>query len=418
MYKKKIKKSSYIPKEYNLVFPKDRNSLKNSSGLFTLDGIEQLQVNANKMRKSRNRVNANRIVAEYYENYFSNLDPENRRANNVRNCFTHAWVDYYRLCAVKDIKTVNLCHDKFCVNCQDQLSQHRYSKYKPVLDEYSKDYDIYHVVFTVPNCSDVLLKHTLDKMYNKFAYLIRFFQGTKKIKNLDFSQYGFAGAIRSLEIGVKEIGFLAEMHPHFHCLFLLKKNFKNVGSNVNIYSYTKSQIKGDRRGSKKIIYFSDFEILLQKIWFLLFNDLKVNKKNIEELELGYSCYAKKVKPGIYHDIFKYSMKGMFDPKTTQFLFSESTFVYLLEATKRKKVIQGYGLLNKYSFLSEEEEQELDDYYNQRIIALKQIENPMDVYLGIHDLIKDIEAGTHIRFISKNSLRAKIDTFAGESNIEV
>ena len=204
-------------------FSNSIEGLKHQTGEFTFDGLDKLKVNSEKMSKARKRVNANRIVAEFYKRYYADLGKASKRPDSIENCFTHAWVDYYRLSAVKDIKSVNLCHDKFCLNCQNQISQHRYSKYKPVLDELSKDYNIYHVVLTIPNCSDVMLKHTLDKMYKKFGYLIRYFQGTKKIKGIDFSEYGFVAGIRALEVCVKEKGFLSEMHPHFHCLFLFSK---------------------------------------------------------------------------------------------------------------------------------------------------------------------------------------------------
>jgi len=385
-----------------------------ATGLFTLDGIEELEVNANKMRKASKKTNANRIVAEYYENYYKENCKESHRPSVIENCFNWFAIDYYRLQQVKVINKVNLCHDKFCVNCQNQLSMQRYTKYKPFLDELLKDYAIYHIVFTIPNCSEVMLKSTLDKMYKKSAYLFRYFQGTKKAKDVDFSKLGYAGAIRALEIGVKQKGFLTEFHPHFHCLFLFRKGFQNTGAHINTYSFSKSHFKRDRKVEDGKRYFTDFEILLQKVWYLLYNDIKVTKKSIDELELGYSCYAQRVFKD-YKDVFKYTMKGMFDEKTSQFCYSESTFRYLLEAIHRRKVIQGYGILNRFKFDDVVDEEEIDEYFAQRIIALRELEDPMQQWLSIKELIEDFDKYPHMKFISKNSLRAKVDVRSGESN---
>lgn len=383
------------------------------TGLFTNEGIEQLEVNAEKMRKASKKVNANYIVAEYYKRYCEEFGFDIKKSFNIANCFRMFDIDYYRLQAVKVIKRVNLCHDKFCVNCQNQLSEHRYSKYKPVLDEYLKDYAIYHVVLTVPNCLQSSLKTTLDRMYAKFAYMIRYFQMTKGKRDFGdfFARFGFVGCIRNLEIGVKQKGFLTEMHPHFHCLFLVKKGFDNTGYHINTFSFSKSHFPRDRKVDNGKRFFSDFEIFLQKLWYLIYNGIKVSQKSIDELELGYSCYAQRVFSD-YKEVFKYTMKGMFDEKTSQFGYSEETFRYLLEALHRRKIIQGYGLLNKFSFLDKDDEAELDDYFNQRIIALRQIEDPYVQFLKLEELIKEMAENKHIKYISKNSLKAKVDARAG------
>ena len=137
-----------VPKAY-VKQRRDIDGLTNTSGLFTLEGIKELEINTDKLRRARKRLNANEIVADYYKEYYDERCLPNDRAETVRNCFTFALVDYYRLLAVKDIKSVNLCHDKFCINCQNQISLRRFAKYKPFLDSLQSDYDIYHIVFVV-----------------------------------------------------------------------------------------------------------------------------------------------------------------------------------------------------------------------------------------------------------------------------
>ena len=232
-------------------------------------------------------------------------------------------------------------------------------------------------------------------------------------KDLDNPEIRYA----SRGIVINEKGFLSSYHPHLHCLFALKKGLRIPGSHVNAFSYKRSEIKNDFRNKKPVIFFNDFEILLQKIWYLIFNNIDVNLDSINSLELGYSVYGSKVYKD-YKEVFKYAMKGLYDDKTSTFQYSEQTFETLKDAIHRKKFIQGYGILNKKSFLDDTVEDELDDYYNQRIIALRQIEDPMLLKDSIFDIAKAIESNTNIRYISKNQLRTNIDIFAGIKDLDL
>lgn len=382
---------------------KDENCLPNATGEFSFGNYSDVQVNGENFRKMSRKINANRLVAEYYEKYYKDLGISCEKPKNVSSCFKVFDLDVYKQQRVKDIKRTNLCRNKFCINCQSQLSERRYEKFRPILEELSKDYSIYHMVFTVPNCSDAMLKFTLEKMNKKFAHLIRYFQCSKKIKGLDFSQYGFYGAVKCLEIVIHEKGFLSEFHPHFHCLFVLDKNFKEVGSHINTYSFSKSEIKSDSHIKDGKRFFSDFEILLQKIWYLLFNDKKVTKENIENLDLGYSCFAQRIISD-YKEVFKYCMKGLFDPLTSRFMYSYQTFVTLYEAIYRKKIIQGYGELNKYKFLLDDDLDVEDklDAYNKIVVGLRLNEEPELVHSTLSEVVSDMETKKYY-YISKKSI---------------
>ena len=73
------------------------------------------------------------------------------------------------------------------------------------------------------------------------------------------------------------------------------------------------------------------------------------------------------------------------------------------------------LLNgEKSFLSDEGEKEIEDKFNQKIIALRQIEDPIELHTRIQEIIDEIDKGTHITYISKNSLKAKVDVISGEN----
>ena len=246
--------------------------------------ITKYTVENEKINKGAERIKYNRAVSETYDRIFADYGEERFRtkATAVKYCFRYWDTEYYRIQAVKDIKRVNLCRDLFCPNCQHNLSQERERKYSPVLDLLRKDYGIYHAVFTVPNCSGALLKATINKMYSKFVYVNQYLQGKRKIKDVDLKFYGYVGSVRALEVSVNRSKEPAEMyHPHFHCIFLLKKGLHLDKTKLNRFSFDTSE----RRSAPT--KFSDFEVFLQKFWYCLYNDIPATKKNVDGAE-GYS----------------------------------------------------------------------------------------------------------------------------------
>ena len=264
--------------------------------------LQDVSIPYESFNKIGKRIRNNDIISGYYNQLFDETGDyvfENR-ARSVNVCGKYIDFEYYRLQGVKDVKRINLCKDKFCPNCQAIIAQKREQKFSPVLDALAEDYSLHHVVFTVPNCSPEQLKPTLNAMYRKFGYMVRYFDGRKKISGVNFGQYGYAGAIRSLEItqDFKENTF----HPHFHCIFLLRKGLELEKQHINQYSFD---------GSKLVRKFSDFEILLQKIWYLLMNGIEVNTTSIQDLRQGYSVIADPAEQGKYHQLFKYAIKECF-----------------------------------------------------------------------------------------------------------
>lgn len=355
--------------------------------------LAHARIDKNKIKKSARKVQGNDVIAEYYKELFEETGFAENKAEAVKSCLKVWDVDYYRLQKVKDVLRVNLCHDKFCPNCQNLVSLRRYAKYKPVLDKLLENYSIYHVVFTVPNCSAVKLNVTLKNMYSKFVYVVQYMQGKRKVKNIDFKKYGFVGAVRSLEITISKTDF----HPHFHCLFVLKKDFQEKRKYINDYSYNNGKLKRK---------FTDFEILLQKCWYLFYNGQKLTKKAFDELPLGYSVIAEKTN-GNYKEIFKYATKGLYDPKTGSFEYSYDVFKTLYNALHRRKIIQGYGILNKLTFEDELSKEEKDNLYLEIKKKLQEIEDPFRQYIALSELCKEFDERDDITYISKNSIRENI-----------
>ena len=355
------------------------------------------ELNKKSLRKSCGRIQDNNLIAGYYRNLFENNNDDLflRKAQSIGSCFKVWSLDVYRQQRVRNILSVNLCHDKFCKNCQNIISKRRYFKFSPELDKYSEYFDIYHVTFTVLNCSGSDLNSTLDKMYCKFRYIIEYFKSAKKIKGLDFSEFGFIGAVRSLEITVKKINNQIEYHPHFHCLFILKKDMRLKKEYINTYSFSRSG-----HCTRK---FTALEILLQKLWYLVFNDIRVTSSAISNLREGYSGVAEKVKKGEYKEVFKYTLKEGF----SEIANSEEVFNVLRIALKGRRIIQGYGVLFGVDFESDQIDEELDMVYYRLIRELDEIEDPERWHAKLEEIGRTFSDDDPVKYISKNSMRREV-----------
>lgn len=346
---------------------------------------------------------------EYLRQFYIRMSEEygdekfQRKADGLINCCKYWNVDYYTKSECKHVLGVNRCKDAFCYNCQQFNAERRYQLYSPVLAEYEKDYDIYHIIFTQPNVDGGHLGNTLTLMFDRFGYMIRLFDGRSKVRGIDFSQYGYAGAVRSLEITTKE-GNNTMYHPHFHCMFILKKGLNLEAKYWNQYSY-------DKKGINPPHPFTSLEILLQRIWCFLIMRKPVTKNNINHIgdilpqyPDGFSVRANLVKDGNYHEIFKYAIKGTYKEKS---IFTYETFVTLYFALYNRKVYQTYGCLYNTDF------NVIDDIVSPTLTTdvlfeliiehLQQIEMPINLEEELTEIIKSFYNGSKIKYIGASSL---------------
>ena len=345
-------------------------------------------------------------------------------ACNIRECHRYWFFDHFRQQAVKDRRKVFMCHNKFCTNCQKIFAQVRKRKFGPAIDKFAEEYDLYHMVFTLPNCTGVPLskeglvlltdsednglKKTIRHMAGCFQVLVRYLSGRARIKGIDFTKYGFAGCIRSLECSFKRYGTDSGddvYHPHYHVIAAFKRGLEFEKKHLNQYSYS-------RRGGK-VRMFSDFELLIQKIWRLLIDGKKVTggengtifaMKNDE----GYSCMSDKIAPGNYHEVFKYAIKldkvkRSAKKKEDRLYIPLRNFIEMHYALYNVRTIQGYGIFHNMKF----EDVNLDDivdkiYYEVRH-KLVETEKPAPVFEFPADILKNIREGQV--YISKNNIRS-------------
>ena len=238
---------------------------------------EQVKFTSGVVDEIAHKVEYNLKYAEHYMRRYmdTNLKKYLSLFERLQNCHRSWFGDHYKKSGVFNVKRVFHCHNRWCWLCTHLEQAQRLYKFTTKFESLSAVYDLYHVVFTVPNVYGDELKDCMERMKDSFYKIILYFQGHRKITDVDFTQYGFAGAVRSFEIVIKP----RDYHPHIHALFLLKKDLGLIKDNINTYSFR------DGRMDRK---FSDLEILLQKIFFLAYNGQRVNLANIDAVPIGYS----------------------------------------------------------------------------------------------------------------------------------
>lgn len=332
---------------------------------YTKYSYEQYKIEDDDLSQDIFRINEDKIY-----NFQSKID-------SIDNCNKLWQMDRYELQKIKDFKKTNLCKDKFCNNCKKVKQASRMSQFIPHLQELEKDFDLFHVVLTVPNVEGHNVKDlrdTIKNMFLSYRRLNRYLQHIETIKGMDFYEFGYVGSLRSLEVSFNNDTY----HPHLHCIFIMKKGLKLNKKYVNQYSF-------DKYKKKKLRKFSYFELLLQKMWYLLNNKKRITKKNIEELETGYSCMVDEIQEEHYFEVFKYMTKS--NNEKNEFL-SYDNFKVLYFGLRSVRQIQGFGIL--YRLKEIDNENEVEEKYNEIISYLQKNESPLEVFEAPTDLLKDNE----------------------------
>ncbi len=299
---------------------------------------EDFKINKDYILDVNNNNIYNKKIIDYYKKLFREFECDKlnftklsnpickTKISNLTNCNRFWNCDVYYQNMTKDFISTNLCHDKFCNNCKKVVQASRMSKYIPEIEPYKEK--LYHLTLTIPNVNSKNLLNALNKMKKCFKKLMDIYCHNCHICSFyDFSKIGYKGAIRSLEITFKNDNY----HPHYHCAFVfdnleLDKKYKNI------YSTDFYKNRGDR-------LFSEFEIVIQKIWYMIWNNIRINKKNFDELEQGYSCICDKFYDDDYMELFKYMTKSIDENDN---ILTYDNFKTLYIATYRLKQIQGYG----------------------------------------------------------------------------
>jgi len=340
-----------------------------------LKSVYNAQIPNDYIEKIIKNIDHNKLIELYYSFLIKDSpDLEFTLTNKVERlsaCNRYWLIDRYDINKVKDFKKTNLCKDKFCNNCKKVKQASRMSRYIPEIEKYRCN--LYHLVLTQPNVHGIELKQIISKMAHSFSMLNRYLKGDKKIKGIDFSSWGYLGSVRSLEITFNDDSY----HPHYHVGIILENG---IGEKIHSNQYSHN-----RYNPKLKRLFSEKEVLIQKIWYLLMNGEKVTKKAIDELQVGYSCMIDKFKDDDYAELFKYMTKATDEE---DLIFSYHNFKTLYFALHRIKQIQGYGVL--YRIDDTDLDSEVDKVYIEMLELLQEKENPVETYERPQDLLLDNE----------------------------
>lgn len=359
--------------------------------MFDID-FSSFEISRGYLEKLLKNQRFNELIGSYYEQYILESDFDSdvleRKLQRLKDCNSFWILDVYKKLRVKDFKKTNLCRDKFCNNCKKVKQAERMTRFMPYIDKVKNNgYLLSQMVLTVPNVSGLFLKEMISVMFNAFSVLIDYLKLYKKIKGVDFD-IGYVGAIRSLEVTYKDDSY----HPHLHVLIA---HSKPIGAKVhaNEYSY-------DRFNKEHLRLFCDFEILIQKVWYLLITDFfevnmnicpkrkRIVRSRLDKLQVGYSCMMDIFREDDFIELFKYMTKGNgSEHKGEDAIMTYDNFKVLYVALHGVRQIQGYGIF--YNVRDDDSlVNEVENLYNILIEELKREELPESVWQTVQAVFED------------------------------
>lgn len=265
-----------------------------------------------------------------------------KKCNRIKSCLdTWVW-DKYEKNKLLDLQKLNRCNYRCCPVCRTWDIAKAIHNLKPGFNLMLQEYDPYLVTLTVPNCTGAELKQTIEKINKAFSKLYLWLnQPTIK------GYRGFKDRVFELKSGIRVLEITLEnkrkdyYHPHLHCVFFLPRYNKSEFDNL-----FDKYIKGAyQRKTKQILYYSNADIHLMRLWKFAYDGIKLSDKNWNDLSLvddeWYNLYQCDIRPmndpnGIY-EVLKYTYKDS-DIKT----FENFKTIYL--ALENKRIRQTFGEL--------------------------------------------------------------------------
>lgn len=325
-----------------------------------------------RMRMAGNIARNDRVVWQYQRTMVAGVIrkrlswPEiqtmKNRVERLTGCNKTWDTETYEASNVKVLLRSFLCKDKFCPNCQAVKRTVLWNRLRPYMEQH-KD-SLYHMTLTVPDCKGADLYETVRHMALCFKTLVTYLNGNKKVKGIDLLQYDFKGCFRSLEITCKDDVY----HPHFHVAAVL-------GNGGGLED---KHIANEFSSSKGCEYrlFSDFEVTIQRIWWLLINGQRLTYRNIVENDTlrRYSCVADKCQPDNCERLIAYVTKG-----SPMDHITDENFRTLYHVLRNCRQIQGYGELYRVKDVvgtedyTEQDYQALERYINSGELPVSQRE---------------------------------------------
>lgn len=373
--------------------------------------LRALEISKKHLDNVSKNLDYNRSIGAFYEQLIQDAATPTERnrfekkQERLQDCNSLWDLDVYHEAKIKDFKRTNLCKDKFCNNCKKVKQASRMAKFMPEIERVGKKYKLSQMVLTVPNVPGEELRETIKLIFKAFTSVTHYLSKKTKIKGLNFD-IGYVGAIRSLEVTYKN----NEYHPHLHVLLA---HSEDIGpkEHVNKFSY-------DKFGKRETRYFSEYELLIQKLWYLLFNDYRdlkkesrekrkrITKDRIQELESGFSIMIDEFHEDDFIELFKYMTKGDgtdHKENSPSSIMTYENFKTLYFALDSVRQIQGYG---EFFRIKDDEElyEEVHELYASFIEKYQKKEVPEQVRESVHELKKDM----YYTLITKNKLYSYVN----------
>ena len=272
-----------------------------------------------------------------------------RRAERMMNCLNYWEWNMYKKNKLLNLKKVNRCKDIFCPNCR---TVSMYKAIRNLSSHFNRlmmyGYMPYLMTLTVPNIKREYLSEEIDNMNRAFAKLWKWlfkpyikngvYYGSYKDRIFDAK-----GAVKNIEITVQKSdnNFF---NLHFHVIIFIDKYSEN--------DFNKYIDGGYQYRSNSLIYYSDADIFIQKLWKMAYDNKVISEFGdvSDNWEDNYICDIRELNMpmGIF-EVFKYCFKDI-DIKNID-MFEDLCF-----GLKRKRLRQGYGELYNVKL----EENESDD----------------------------------------------------------
>lgn len=183
----------------------------------------------------RDKKMANESLALAYSRFDKN------KAERLVTCSTFLQFKVYSN-GVKKLSSMNSCHVRLCPICSWRRSLKVYSNIRQATDYLTKKYKRRYVLvtLTVPNCPAENLSEVIDRL----------FKGFNRFNQLKSIKTAFTGFYRALEVTRNcnpKSPFYGTYHPHFHCLFSVKKSYFNSRYYIDYETIVKLWEKSMRR---------------------------------------------------------------------------------------------------------------------------------------------------------------------------
>lgn len=389
--------------------------------------LNELQFSSAYVSDVLERISNNDVIAGFYRQLFEQTGNDRYFALHyeVANCSKNWYFDMHRKLKIADLIRVQLCHNRFCPNCQKMIQATRLKRFTPVLLDTSDTKDLFHMVLTVPNVTAPYLRTTVSILFEAFARLVRLLRGTDKLRGVDLKPLGFSAALRNTEITFNTTR--RDYHPHLHTIIAFDRGLYMPKIHRNKFSY-------DKNGGQRLLkrQFSDFELFLQKVWRLLVDQIAARvyryglrlseplrsgsplysvfgdgkpcstgqkgKRNALTLDAvralsnddGYSVILDSVENGHFVQVFKYAFK--LQSEDSQLMDFEQ-FETIRGALHGRKTIQGYGYW--YNMQGDDYiDDSLDEFFNVFKAYLWQIDYPDSVNLSPEEVLHMISEGAY------------------------